>query len=104
MLDIIKSDRSEMDVVYEVMLKLGQELTEPITAIDLGNGKVVYGVGAEVKFIVCLAQGITSEDADAMAEYKPGRIIFADACFENSEQKSNVKLTLRDKGIAIKPL
>jgi adenine-specific DNA-methyltransferase len=104
MLDIIKSDRSEMDVVYEIMLKLGQELTEPITPIGLGNGKVVYGVGAEIKFIVCLAQGITPEDADAMAEYKPGRIIFADACFENSEQKSNVKLTLRDKGIAIKAL
>jgi adenine-specific DNA-methyltransferase len=104
MLDIIKSDRSEIDVVYEVMLKLGQELTEPITMIDLGNRKVVYGVGEEVKFIVCLAQGITPDDADAMAEYKPGRIIFADTCFNNSEQKSNVKLTLRDKGIAIKTL
>jgi len=103
MLDIIKPDRSEMDVVYEVMLKLGQELSIPVLPLDI-NGKTVYGVGAEVKFIVCLAHGITPEDAEAMAEYAPGRIIFADACFDNSEQKSNVRLTLKDKGIAIKAL
>jgi len=108
MLDIVKTDRSNMDVVYEVMLKLGQELTKPIIPIDLGDGKTVYGVGtgdgAEVKFIICLAHGITPKDAEAMAEYAPGRIVFADACFDNSEQKTNVKLTLRDKGIAIKAL
>jgi adenine-specific DNA-methyltransferase len=108
MLDIIKLDRTEMDVVYEVMLKLGQELHKPIIPIDLGGGKVVYGVGtgngAEVKFIVCLVAGITPEDTEAMAEYTPGRIIFANACFENTEQKSNVKLVLRDKGITIKAL
>ena len=103
-LDIIKGDRSNEDVVYEVMLKLGQELTEPIVPIDLGDGKVVYGVGEDVKFIVCLAKGITVEDSKAMAEYEPGRIVFADACFQNSEEKSNVKLTLTDRGIAIKAL
>lgn len=37
-------------------------------------------------------------------EYAPRRIVFADACFENSEQKSNVRPTLKDKGIAIKAL
>ncbi|MDR0307201.1 MAG: site-specific DNA-methyltransferase [Chitinispirillales bacterium] len=105
MLDIIKPDRSNMDVVYEVMLKLGQELSTPIMPINI-NGKTVYGVsvGEEMKFIVCLAQSVTPEDAEAMAKYAPGRIIFADACFENSEQKSNVRLTLRDKGIGIKTL
>ena len=78
-------------------------MSTPIIPIDI-NGKTVYGVGAEVKFIVCLASGITPEDAEEMADYAPGRIIFADACFENSEQKSNVRLSLKDKGIAIKTL
>jgi hypothetical protein len=68
------------------------------------RGKTVYGVGANVKFIVCLAYGIMPEDAAAMAEYAPGRIVFADSCFDNSEQKSNVRLTLKDKGISIKAL
>ena len=109
MLDIIKPDRSNVDVVYEVMLKLGQQLTQPILPLELASGRTVIGVGmgdgtAEVKFIVCLVHGITPEDADEMAEYAPGRIIFADACFDNSEQKSNVRLTLKDKGISIKAL
>jgi len=86
------------------MLKLGQDLCEPITAIDLGNGKTVYGVGEDIKFIVCLTPGITPEDAAAMADYAPGRIVFAEQCFETTEQKSNVRLTLKDLGISIKTL
>jgi adenine-specific DNA-methyltransferase len=104
MLEILKPDRSDVDVVYEVMLKLGQDLCEPIVAIDLPNDRRVYGVGADVKFIVCLAVNIDVEDAEIMAAYAPGRIVFADQCFVNSEAKSNVKLTLRDKGITIRVL
>ena len=104
MLEILKPDRSDVDVVYEVMLKLGQDLCEPICAIELEDNRQVYGFGADVKFIVCLAQNITPEDAAVMAEYAPSRIIFADQCFNNSTDKSNVKLTLRDKGITIKVL
>lgn len=104
MLEILKPDRSDVDVVYEVMLKLGQDLCEPIVAIDLPNSRQVYGVGTDVKFIVCLALNITVEDAVIMADYAPGRIVFADQCFDNSEAKSNVKLTLRDKGITIRVL
>ena len=92
MLEILKPDRSDVDVVYEVMLKLGQDLCEPIVAIDLPSGRQVYGVGADVKFIVCLALNITVEDAAIMADYAPGRIVFADQCFDSSEAKSNVKL------------
>jgi len=104
MLDIIKPDRSETDVVTEVMLKLGQELTLPIVPLSLTSGRVVYGVGDSVTFIVCLAHGVTPEDALEMAEYAPGRIVFADSCFDNTEQKSNVRLSLKDKGISIKAL
>jgi adenine-specific DNA-methyltransferase len=104
MLDVLKRDRSDEDVVYEIMLKLGQDLCEPIVPIALEGGRTVYGVGADVKFIVCLAPGITVEDATTMAEYAPGRIIFADQCFENTEQKSNVRLTLKDCGVAIRVL
>jgi adenine-specific DNA-methyltransferase len=104
MLDILKPDRTDEDVVYEVMMKLGQDLCEPIVPIALDGGRKVYGVGAEVKFIVCLAENVTPEDAAVMADYAPGRIVFADECFTNSTDKSNVKLTLRDKGIAIRVL
>ncbi len=103
-LDVLVPGRTAVEVVYEVMLKLGQDLCEPITAIDLGSDKTVYGVGADIKFIVCLTPGVTPEDANAMADYAPGRIIFAEQCFNTTEQKSNVRLTLKDLGISIKTL
>jgi adenine-specific DNA-methyltransferase len=121
MLDILKRDRTDEDVVYEVMLKLGQDLCSPIVPIELpmqNKKRFVYGVGylekdyselripnsELIKFIVCIAHDITVEDAEIMADYAPGRIVFSDQCFNNSTDKSNVKLTLRDKGIAIRVL
>lgn len=103
MLEIVKNDRDNLDVVYEVMLKLGQDLCEDILTLDI-NGKAVYGVGAECDFIVCLTRPITAEDAEAMAEYAPGRIIFTDQCFDTSSDKRNVQLTLKDRGITMKML
>ena len=104
MLDILKPDRTDEDVVYEVMLKLGQDLCQPITPIPLGENRQVYGVGPDIKFIVCLAPNITTQDAHTMAQHAPEKIIFADQCFPNSEAKSNVKLTLKDNGITIRVL
>jgi adenine-specific DNA-methyltransferase len=103
MLEVIKDDRTNLDVVYEVMLKLGQDLCEDIVELDI-NGKTVYGVGADVTFIVCLAEHITPEDAEGMAEYAPGRIIFSEQCFDNTTDKSNVKLTMRNNGINMRML
>ncbi|GHU74951.1 DNA methylase N-4 [Clostridia bacterium] len=102
-IDILNPDRSDLDVTFEVMLKFGQDLCEAVIPLNI-NGKTVYGVCANVKFIVCLAPDVSAEDAEEMAKYAPGRIVFADSCFDNTEQKTNVKLILRDKGITIKSL
>ena len=103
MLEVLKPGRTELDVVYEVMLKLGQELDTEIVPLSI-HGKTVYAITQEVLFIVCLAQHITAEDAEAMAEYAPGRIVFADGCFDSVTDASNVRLTLEGKGITIKVL
>ena len=103
MLEVIKDDRSNFDVVYEVMLKLGQDLCEDIVELDI-NGKAVYGIGKDITFIICLAPHITPEDAELIAEYTPGRIIFSEQCFDNTTDKSNVKLTMRDRGIIMRML
>ncbi|GHU57177.1 hypothetical protein AGMMS49975_22130 [Clostridia bacterium] len=44
------------------------------------------------------------KEAKIMAEYAPGRIVFADQCFENSTDKSNVKLVLRNMGVTLRVL
>ncbi|GHU55227.1 DNA methylase N-4 [Clostridia bacterium] len=104
MLDILKPDRTDEDIVYETMLKLGQDLCSPVLPIDIGDGRLVYGVGEDVTFIVCIAKRITAVEARIMAEYAPGRIVFADQCFENSTDKSNVKLVLRNVGVTLRVL
>jgi adenine-specific DNA-methyltransferase len=110
MLDLIKRDRSDEDIVYEVLLKLGQDLCATIIPIELSQNRTVYGVCREVEgqtvvlFVVCIAENIKVEDAEIMAEHEPGRIIFADRCFVDSTDKANVKLTLRDKGITVRVL
>jgi len=60
--------------------------------------------GWEVKIIVCLATNFSAEVAEIMTAYAPGWIVFADQGVESSEAMSNVKLTLRDKGITIREL
>jgi adenine-specific DNA-methyltransferase len=102
-LDILKKDRTPEDVTFEVMLKLGQDLCTPIMPLDIG-GKTVYGVGDDITFIVCLAENVTLDEVKEMADYAPGRIVFVDRCFTTTEEKANVRLTLRDKGITIKTL
>lgn len=72
--------------------------------ISLDGDRKVYGVGEDIKLIVCLTPNITAEDAETMAQYAPARIVFAEQRFNGSTDKSNVKLTLKDKGIAIKTL
>ncbi len=37
-----------------------------------------------------------------MAKYSPSRVVFAERCFQNTEQKSNIRLTLKDSRIIIK--
>ncbi len=103
-LDLLVCGRSDIDVTFEVMLKLGQDLCLPVVQIDLDDNRQVYGVGDDVKIIVCLVPSITMEDTLTMAAYKPEKIVFAERCFDNSTDKSNVRLTLKDKGIAIKTL
>jgi len=97
MIDRVKPDRSDLDMVFEVMLKLGVPLTESIAAVDI-DGKTVYCVREDCLLMVCLQNGITTE----MVEYAPARIIFGQNCFADVTAMSNAKLTLRERGVEMK--
>jgi adenine-specific DNA-methyltransferase len=104
-LDVLVPGRDDVDVVYEVILKLGQDLCEPVRVIELDGNRKVYAVGENTDFIVCLAPHITAEDSEVMAQYAPQKIVFAEQCFDGSTtDKSNVRLTLKDRGIEVKTL
>ena len=100
MIDSIKDDRSDMDVVYEVMLKMGVPLDVPVQYIEV-NDKIVYIVG-DFLLMIALFDNITAEDIDGMAAYAPAKIICAEQGFADDTALSNAHYILRDKQIELK--
>lgn len=100
MIDSIKDDRTDMDVVYEVMLKMGVPLDVPVQYTEV-NGKVVYIVG-DFLLMIALFDNITAEDIDGMAAYAPAKIVCAEQGFADDSALSNAHYILRDKQIELK--
>lgn len=96
--------RTEEDVVYEMMLKMGLDLTYPVEEIDV-NGKTIYSIGYGF-LMICLADNIEIAVAEKMIEIKDEnnqqefRAIFRDEGFKSDTDKTNVKETLRSAGLA----
>ncbi|MGI2115675.1 site-specific DNA-methyltransferase [Shewanella frigidimarina] len=104
----IKGDRSSEDVLYEIFLKYGYELTTPVnieTVNDsFGNEKQVFVVGAGA-LIVCLDDEITAEVVEGIAKLKDEldpettQVVFKDAGFADSNAKTNAIQILKQAGI-----
>lgn len=101
MVDRVKPDRSDFDMVYEIMLKMGVPLTYGVEAVDFG-GITAYSVGEDCLLLICLQKGVTSEIVEQMAEYAPGKMILSDDCLEDDTAMSNAYYILRDRGIELK--
>lgn len=101
MIHRVKSDRSDMDMVYEIMLKLGVPLDCPVEKIEF-NGKTAYTVGKDCLLLICLAENVQPEDVEAMAEYAPAKVIIARDSFADDTAMSNAHYILRDRGIELK--
>ena len=95
--------RSELDVVYEIMLKMGMELTWPLETHTIG-GKNVYEIGMGA-LMICLDDHITTEVAEGMASlYKElapetWRVVFKDNGFADDSAKVNIKEILKTAGL-----
>jgi len=101
MINRVKADRSDLDMVYEVMLKLGVPLTYSVNKVAV-NSKVAYTVGDDCLLLVCLAIGITPEDVEAMADYVPAKVIISRDSFDSDTAMANAYYILRDRGIELK--
>lgn len=102
----LKFDRSELDVVYEVMLKLGIPLTYSVNEITV-NSRKVYSIGEDGLILVCLDgsnNGITPEDITAMCDLAPAKIVAAEEAFKDDIALSNAYYISKDKGAEIELL
>ena len=97
----IKPERSDLDMVYEVMLKLGVPLTYPVQQLNI-NGKPVYEVGEDCLLLICLAEFVEPEDVQAMADYAPAKMIMSRDSFKDDTAMANAYYILRDRQIELK--
>lgn len=94
--------RSELDILFEIMLKNGLDLTYPVTEISEGNHKI-YDVAAGNLF-VCLNENINRDVARKIAtlrkEYgiETSQVVFKDSGFEDDTEKLNCYEILKEAG------
>jgi adenine-specific DNA-methyltransferase len=109
--DHLKSNRSEQDILFELLLKLGLDLCVPIEQRKIG-GKTVHSIGAGV-LITCLDKSIARADAEPLAQgilawckelntAGDSTLVFRDSAFADDVAKTNLSKILEQNGIAAK--
>jgi adenine-specific DNA-methyltransferase len=91
--DNIKADRTEDDLLSQVMLDWGLPLSLQIVQMRV-SGKHVFKV-AENSLYACFDKGIDENFASEIAKDKPLRVVFRDSGFKDDTAKTNVKQLLK---------
>ena len=96
-IDNIKKDRTNEDLIYEIMLKYGIDLALPI---EEHNNIYSIGFGA---LVICLDNNITKEIAndivDLTKDSSTSRVVFKDSGFKSDADKTNIKEILKTNKI-----
>lgn len=104
----ILSDRTEQDVLYELLLKLGLDLAVPIEQRTIA-GKTVHSVGGGV-LLVCLADSVARDEVEALAlgmvawhaELAPvgeSQVVVRDSAFADDVARTNLAAILVQNGL-----
>ena len=97
--DCIKQDRSSEDVLHELLLKYGLDLTVPIETRAIA-GKTVYSIGLGA-LVACLEKDVSMDVVNGIGalkeELRPEimRVVFKDDGFKDDVVKTNALQTLK---------
>ncbi|BDR64064.1 site-specific DNA-methyltransferase [Clostridium tetani] len=103
MIDNFVPGRTEEDVVYEIMLKYGIDLTYPIEVREI-SGKKAFSIGFGA-LIICLDNEITLDVVNGIVDFKnelnpeTTRIVFKDNGFKTDSVKTNAIEILKRNNI-----
>ena len=86
--DSNKEDRSGEDLLIQVMLDLGLELSLPMEACEL-EGKTVYKVAGNA-LVACFAEDVPESVMKQIAGEQPLRAVFRDRSFQDDAARINV--------------
>lgn len=104
----LKTDRTEQDILFELLLKLGLNLTVPIEQKNI-SGKTVHSIGAGT-LLTCLAPQISNDEAESLAlgivdwhkQLSPAgetQVVFRDSAFADDVGKTNLTAILQQNGL-----
>lgn len=96
----LKPDRSDEDVMFEVMVKYGVDLSSSIERVPIGKG-FFWDVG-KGDLLVVTSKGLAKEDFHALAKRKPKAVVILDEAFEPEALKTNARATFKDAKIELK--
>jgi adenine-specific DNA-methyltransferase len=107
-IDHLKTDRTEQDILFELLLKLGLDLTVPIEQKTIAK-KAVHNIGSGT-LLVCLAEKIATTEVEPLAlgivawqkQLAPAgetSVVFRDSAFADDVAKTNLTAILQQHGL-----
>ena len=86
--DNIKEDRTDLDLLFDCMLRWGVELSLPLSQKKVG-GCTIHNVN-DGDLVACFDGKITEAVIDEIAAMNPLRVVFRDSSFEEASEKMNL--------------
>lgn len=90
----IKENRSDEDLLYEVLLNSGVELSLP-HKIEIIDGLRVHFIQSNYSstpdLIACFEDKVPETLVRTIAQYKPTKVVFRDSCFRGDSNKINIE-------------
>ena len=86
--DNIKDDRTDLDLLFDCMLRWGVELSLPLSKTEV-DGCTIHNVN-DGDLVACFSGKVTENVIDAISELSPLRVVFRDSSFEEAAQKMNL--------------
>lgn len=96
----LKENRSDEDLIFEILLKMGYPLTAAVAAAPI-DGLTVYKIN-DGEMLVCLQEGVTADLIERMAALSPQKIVLAGRSLADSSAKANAFYLLENRGIELK--
>ncbi len=88
LLDNIKEDRTDLDLLFDCMLRWGVELSLPLKTTKV-DGCTIHNVN-DGDLVACFTGNVSENVIEAIADLSPVRVVFRDSSFNEAAQKMNL--------------
>ena len=88
LVDNIKKGRSDLDLLFDCMLRWGVTLDLPMSKTEV-DGCTIHNVN-DGGLVACFDGKVTERVIEAIAEMYPAKVVFRDSSFEEAAQKMNL--------------